>query len=166
MFGNTVRKAAEAAEDVVLEPVDLVSLGELCAEGFGYDPPRITAPRDVIAAVARQLDGEVLLDDLGRQCVPRDTARRLLAERAEAERRWREEQERHEAELAQLDAANRPLAGIPIPEGMEGADAVTVMRQRDIEAATERKGALQRATLDEMFSGGLAYHPIADREES
>jgi hypothetical protein len=40
------------------------------------------------------------------------------------------------------------------------------MKQHDIEAETERKGAYQRSTLDEMFTGVTEYHPISDREES
>jgi hypothetical protein len=49
---------------------------------------------------------------------------------------------------------------------MEGVDAVTVMRQHEIEAEAARKGARQRSTVDEMFTGVMEYHPINDREES
>jgi hypothetical protein len=59
-----------------------------------------------------------MLDDLGRRCVSRETARRLFAERAESERRDREAQERHQAKLAGLvarktvrGAASRSLRG-------------------------------------------------------
>ena len=64
-----------------------------------------------------------------------------------------------------MAAANRPGVGIPIPEGLEGVDAFTVLMQHDIEAKAERKGARQRSTLDEMFTGVMEYHPISDREE-
>jgi hypothetical protein len=169
MFNNsTVKRAAEAnAEGTPADPAGLVTLAELAAEGFGpWDSPYTKSSRDVIEALARQLDGEVVLDDLGRRCVSRETARRLFAERAEAERRQREAWRRHEEELAELAEQNRPGRGIPIPEGLEGVDAVTVTMQHEIEAETERKGARQRSTLDEMFTGVTVYHPISDREAS
>jgi hypothetical protein len=37
--------------------------------------------------------------------------------------------------------------------------------QHEIEAKAARKGARQRSTLDEMFTGVTEYHPISDREE-
>jgi hypothetical protein len=163
-----IRKStvAEAVAEIV-DPPELVTLAELAAEGFGpWDSPYTKGPRDVIEALARQLDGVVVLDDIERRCVTRETARALFAERAEAERQHREAQERHQAELAELAAANRPGVGIPIPEGLEGVDAVTVLMQHEIEAKAERKGARQRSTLDEMFTGVTEYHPISDREES
>jgi hypothetical protein len=49
---------------------------------------------------------------------------------------------------------------------LEGVDAVIVLMQHEFEAAAERKGARQRSTLDEMFTGVTVYHPISDREES
>jgi hypothetical protein len=48
---------------------------------------------------------------------------------------------------------------------LEGVDAVTVMLQHEIEAEAGRKGARQRSTLDELFTGVTEYHPISDREE-
>jgi hypothetical protein len=153
-------------------PVDpdglvLVTLAELAGEGFGpWDSPYTKGPRDVIEALARQLDGEVVHDDLGRRCVSRETGRRLFTERAETERRHREVQERHQAKLAELAEQNRPRGGIPIPEGLEGVDALTVLMRHEIEAKAARKGARQRSTLDEMFTGGLTYHPVRDEDES
>jgi hypothetical protein len=166
MFSSTVRRPAEPVREVA--PVDLaelVPLAELAGEGFGWGGPFVKTPRGAIDVLAAQLDGEVVLDDLGRRCVSRETARRLFAERAEAERGKREAQERHQAELAELAAKSRPGGGIPIPEGLEGVDAVTVLRRHEIEAKAERKGARQRSTLDEMFTGVMEYHPISDREE-
>jgi len=101
---------ARGTQDVT--PVDqdgLVTLAELAAEGFGpWDSPYTKGPRDVIEALARQLDGVVVLDDIGRRCVTRETARALFAGRAEAERREREAQERREAELHEQAANNPP----------------------------------------------------------
>jgi hypothetical protein len=166
MFSSTGRKAAETiGEAAQVDPAELVTLAELAAEGFGYGSVYVTTPRDAIEELAGQLDGEVVLDDVGRRCVSRDAARRLIAEREARERRGREAQERHQAELAELAAQNRPGGGIPVPEGLEGLDAFTVMKQHEIEAESERKGAYQRSTLDEMFTGVTVYHPISDREE-
>jgi hypothetical protein len=167
MFSNTVvRKAAETVgEAAPVDPAELVTLAELAAEGFGYDSQYVKSPRDAIQVLAAQLADAVVVDDLGRQCVTRDTARGLFAERAERERRHREAQEHHQAELAQLAEQNRPAVGIPIPEGLEDVDAVTVLRQHELQAEAERKGARQRSTLDEMFTGVTEYHPISDREE-
>jgi hypothetical protein len=163
---NTVVEAAETVgEAAPVDPAELVTLAELAAEGFGYGNPYVKSPRDAIRELAAQLGAAVVADDLGRQCVTRDRARTLFAERAEAERKHREAQERHQAELAELAEQNRPGGGIPIPEGLEGVDAVTVLMQHDIKAKAERKGARQRSTLDEMFTGVTEYHPISDREE-
>jgi hypothetical protein len=168
MFSSsTVRRTAEAvAETAPIDPAELVPLAQLSVEGFGYGHPLVVTPRDALDALAAQLDGEVVLDDLGRRCVSREVARRLFSERAEAERRQREAHQRREEELAELAEQNRPGGGIAIPEGLEGVDAVTVLMQHDIEAKAERKGARQRSTLDEMFTGVMEYHPISDREES
>lgn len=129
------KKRAEAVETVPVEPVALVTLAELAAEGFGPWSGQFTrGPRDVIRALAKQLDGEIVLDDLGRQCVSRDVAARLIAERAEAERRQAEERERHWAEQSER---HRPVSrGVPVPEGMEDLDALSVLKAA--EAGTER----------------------------
>jgi hypothetical protein len=84
MFNSTVRRAAETVgEATPVNPAELVTLAALAAEGFGpWDSPYTKGPRDVIEALARQLDSKVVHDDLGRRCVSRETARRLFAERA------------------------------------------------------------------------------------
>jgi DNA-binding MarR family transcriptional regulator len=66
----------------------------------------------------------------------------------------------------------------PVDEGLvrrdrAGADArgvvvtapSTPLLQHEIEAKAARKGARQRSTLDELFTGVTEYHPISDREE-
>jgi hypothetical protein len=78
----TMSKTNETVdEDSPVDPLGLVALSALAAEGFGYDGLHVRAPRDVVAALAVQLDGEVVSDDLGRRRVSRETARRLSAER-------------------------------------------------------------------------------------
>ena len=153
MFSSTVRSTAP------VDLADLVTLAGLAAEGFGYDSPYVTTPRDAIDALARQLDGEVILDDVGSRCVTRSTARRLFTERAEAEQRQREARERRDAETGEL-AANRPRGGIPadqIPEGVHPATAMLQAAKNDAEP--KRRSVLEEA-LDNDAS--LTYHPIQE----
>ena len=111
MFSSTVRMAAETVgEATPVDPAELVPLAELAGEGFGWGGQFVKTPRDAVDALSPQLDGEVVLDDLGRRCVSREAARRLFSERAEVERRQREAQQRHEEELAEQAANNRPEA--------------------------------------------------------
>lgn len=71
-------------------PESLIALSELVAEGFGAGS---------IDALADRLgDDVVLLDDIGRRCTTRATARQLFAERAaeRAQQQAREQQRREE----------------------------------------------------------------------
>ena len=83
VFSSTVRAAAEPAfvDGAGVDPTDLVPLSALAAEGFGWDGPLVATPLAAIVALTAQLGGEVVLDDLGRRCASRETARRLFAER-------------------------------------------------------------------------------------
>jgi hypothetical protein len=126
----------------------------------------VKSPRAAIQVLVAQLADAVVVDDLGRQCVTRDTARGLFAEQAEAERRWREEQEHHHAELAELAEQNRPAVGIPIPEGLEDVDAGDRAEAPRAPGRGRAEGCAPASTLDEMFTGVMEYHPISDREES
>lgn len=119
--------------------------------------------RGIIEALARQLDGEVVHDDLGRRCVSRETARRLFAERAEAEHRQREAQERREAELHEQAANNPPPTGIPadrIPDGVSPAAAIL---QAAKDAEPRRQSVLESALANR---DGLVYHPVDRDDES
>jgi hypothetical protein len=141
------------------DPADLIPLAELCAEGFGWDGPYVTTPKDAIDALAHQLGDNVILDDIGRRCVTRSTARRMFTERAEAERRQREARERHEAELVEQAANNPPRGGVPhdaIPDGVSPAAA---MLQAAKDAEPKRRTPLEEA-LDN--DGSLTYHPIRE----
>jgi hypothetical protein len=120
---NTVVEAAETVgEAAPVDPAELVPLAELAAEGFGWGSQYVTTPRDAIEGLARQLEAEVVLDDIGRRCVSRDTARRLFAERATAEERQREARQRREAELAER-APRRP-AGRPAIDGLSAFEVM------------------------------------------
>lgn len=126
-------------------------------------PPRDSAgdnartPRDAIAALAAQLDGEVVLDDLGRRCVTREVARRLFSERAAAEVRLREARERLDAQFIEQAAANPVWAGIPagtIPDGVSPAAAMLVAAKA---AQPRRQSVLEHALAND---GAIEYHPI------
>ena len=157
---NTVVEAAEAvAETAPIDPTELVPLAQLCVEGFGYSHPLVVTPRDAVDALAAQLDGEVVLDDLGRRCVSREAARRLFTERAEAERRQREAQQRHEEELAEQAANNRPRGGIPADRIPDGVSPAAAMLQAARGAEPRR-----RTPLEEAFDndGALTFHSLSE----
>jgi uncharacterized membrane protein YqiK len=140
----------------------LVTLAELAAEGFGpWDSPYTKGSRDVIEALARQLDGVVVLDDIGRRCVTRETARALFAERAETERRQREAQERREAELAEQSANYRPRGGVPADRVPDGVSPAAAMLQAAKDAEPRRRSMLEEALAN--LDGAIVYHPV-DRE--
>jgi hypothetical protein len=144
-----------------IDPVDLVPLADLAAEGFGYGSPFVTTPRDAVDALASQLDDQVILDDLGRRAVPRKVARELFTERAEGERRQREAQQRHEEELAEQAANNRPRGGIPADRIPEGVLPVVAMMQAVKDDEPRRQSVLEHALAND---GGVVYHRF-DRED-
>jgi regulator of protease activity HflC (stomatin/prohibitin superfamily) len=158
MLSSTVRKTAEAvAETAPIDPAELVPLAQLSTEGFGYGHPLVVMPRDAVDALAAQLDGEVVLDDLGRRCVSRETARRLFSERAEAERRQRQAQQRREAELAEQAANNRPRGGVPADQIPDGVSPAAAMLQAALDAEPRRQSVLEVALANES---DLTYHPV------
>ncbi|CAN5150025.1 hypothetical protein BH09ACT8_BH09ACT8_59100 [soil metagenome] len=86
--GELVRQLATMDETEFRDVADeargysLVALAELVVEGLGQD----------IGQLAQRLGDAVVLDDIGRRCVTRETARQLFTEREE-----RLEQQRAEA---------------------------------------------------------------------
>ncbi|MFE3441654.1 hypothetical protein ACFXNW_01325 [Nocardia sp. NPDC059180] len=103
-----------------------VTLAELVAEGFGQ------ASIDTLAA---QLPAdEVLVDDIGRRCVTRTTARRLFTERAEADTAARKRAEQYRAEATERGRAERA-------------------------ARRQRQAALDKARADRGLEGGMVYAP-------
>jgi hypothetical protein len=133
--GEVMRKSTviEAAIDQE-QTEQVVTLAELAAEGLG-----------TIDALARQLAGLVVLDDIGRRAVPREVARRLLEERAAAEERRREERRRRAEELARRQP--RPPRGVPAVEGMSAYESMLAASGEDEkqkDRAGERMAALMR----------------------
>jgi uncharacterized membrane protein YqiK len=155
MFSSTVREAV--AETAPIDPAELVPVAQLSVEGFGYGHPLVVTPRDAVDALAAQLDGEVVLDDLGRRCVSRETARRLFSERAEAERRQREAQQRREAELAEQAANNRPRGGVPADQIPDGVLPAAAMLQAAKDAEPKRRTVLEEALAND---DAVTYHRI------
>jgi hypothetical protein len=150
------RPAETATEGAPAEPV---TLAELCAEGFGYDiPSYVRSPRDAVDVLAAELGAAVVLDDLGRRVVSRETARRLFAERDEGERRQREAQERYQAEQAEQAARNPVWTGIPAGQFPDGVSAATAMLQAAKDAQPRRQSVLDHALQDR--DGQIEYHPI------
>jgi hypothetical protein len=133
---------------------DLIPLSHLVLEGLAA----------TIDELADRLGEEVVLvDDIGRRCTTRETARRLLAEHAEAkaemEAHWRREREKT-VRLSQ-EAQARVRRGVPAPEGLEHLSAAALL---GVGAAAERLDAAGER-YEEYFSGDVYFHPIRNEEE-
>jgi len=144
---NTTEPTAQASP-----PPDLIPLSHLVLEGLP----------ETIDQLADRLD-DVLVDDIGRRCTTRDTARRLLAEKAAEEERaqalWRRQREMT-VRLGQ-EAQARIAPGVPAPEGLEHLSAVQVLGHA---AAAERLDAAGRR-FEEYASGDVFFHPIQNAVE-
>jgi hypothetical protein len=152
-----MRRAETVDEGTAVEPADLVTLAELCAEGFGYDNPSyVRSPRDAVDVLAAELGAVVVLDDLGRRCVTRSTARGLFAERDEAERRRREVEQRHQAEAVEQAARNPVWTGVSVSVP-DGISAASVMLQAARDALPRRQSVLEHALANE---GEFEYTPV------
>ena len=156
---STMRAVEPASAASGVDPTDLVPLAELAGEGFGYDGgPYVRTPRDAVDALAAQLDGEVVSDDLGRRCVSREVARRLFADRAAAEVRWREAQERQDAGYAAQVAANPVWPGIPAGQIPDGVAPALAMLTAAKDAGPRRQSVLEHALANE--GGVIEYIPV------
>ena len=126
-------------------------------------PNVATTPLAAIDALTARLDGDVVLDDLGRRCVTRDVARRLFAERAAAEVRQPEAWERNEARLVEQSERDRPWQGIPadqIPPGVAPAFAMLTAAR---DAQPRRQSVLQHALADR--DGQIEFHSLGPEPE-
>jgi len=156
---STMRAVEPASAASGVDPTDLVPLAELAGEDFGYDGgPYVRTPRDAVDALAAQLDGEVVSDDLGRRCVSREVARRLFADRAAAEVRWREAQERQDAGYAAREAANPVWPGIPADQIPDGVAPALAMLTAAKDAGPRRQSVLEHALANE--GGVIEYIPV------
>jgi len=137
------------------DPADLVTLAELAAEGFGWDGPFVASPKDAVDVLAAQLGDEVTVDDIGRRCVSRDVARRLLAERAAAEQRRREVLQRNAA-TSQPPPVHGGTPASEVPDGMTAAE---YMMAND----PDRDMGRRRSVLeDALAGGGPVFHSLRD----
>ena len=153
----TVRSPAETVAEVV-DPTDrLVTLVDLAAEGLG-DGAYVTTLKGAADVLAARLGDRVTLDDLGRRCVSRETARGLFAEREEQALKWRELQARLDAEAADAAAANPVWPGIPAGPGSDGATAVARMLAAARDSLPKRQSVLEHALPDR--DGAIEYFPI------
>jgi hypothetical protein len=155
----------EGPVDVVERPEELVRLVLLAAEGFG----RSLYGGDPIDNLARELAADVFVDSVGFRCTTADRAREMFAKR-DAER---EEAERRRAEHRRQMAVSRPPVrrGKPIPPELVGshgeplADALTVLRSGELDAAADARVHERRTAEHEAYTNGVShYRPIRDRE--
>lgn len=136
-------------------PADPVPLAHLVLEGLAA----------TVDELADRLGPGVLVDDVGRRCTTRETARCLFAEKAEAEEQREAVRARNQEKLdrATAEAHAAILPGVPAPEGL-GGQGLTAL---EVLTADEKLERLENAGshYDELFTGASYYHSLAPREE-
>ena len=106
-------------------------------------------------------DLDVHLDDLGRRCLRRGDARRLITERREAAERQRKVAELQAIELdRQFRAQLRD--GIPADQIPADVSPTAWLLQSAKDAAPRRESVLQHALRN---PGAIVYHPIEHEDE-
>lgn len=147
----------------------LVTLAELVAEGFGqsmFGPPSIDH-------LAGQLGDAVVLDDIGRRCVTRDTARQLFTERAHqqatkaaeaAEQRARAAAEtRHRmAQQAIIEARHQRQQKL-VDQGWSASE-VMLADSGEHDRRMEAKGEQFEDLLMGRSSGSFFVQPAGDQQ--
>jgi hypothetical protein len=106
----------------------------------------------------------VVLDDLGRAAVDRETARVLFAEHRENEAMRARKLAEVEQRMVAADEARRAALPKGVPAGMvpEGMTAGLLMM-----AADPMQGARRQSVLEHSLAnpdGGLIFHPIRDEQ--
>ena len=91
---------------------------------------------DSVDQIAHRLGGEVMLDDLGRRCLSRATARRLVEERREREQRVAEERRKR---LEERQPRPAPAAGLPAIEGMSAFETMLAADEDDREPSVHEQ---------------------------
>ncbi|WP_078353595.1 MULTISPECIES: hypothetical protein [Mycobacteroides] len=106
--------------DEPLDPSVWLPLTHLALEGFGSG----NTIEQRVANLARELSEDLVVDDIGRQCVPRSVARELFALREEKARREAERRGKYQDDMRKLSERNRKLlqGGQPARSGIALAD--------------------------------------------
>ena len=111
-----------------------------------------------IVVLAARLDGEVLVDDIGRRCCTREAARTLIAEKVKADEQREALWHRQQQETIRLgvEAQAAVAAGVPAPPGLEDLSAVQLLgvasEKERLDAAGDR--------WEDYASGGITYRPL------
>jgi hypothetical protein len=105
----------------------------------------------------------IIPDDLGRDCVSRQAARRLLDEQREQVLRQAALRRLAEQEVVEADERRRALIwkGVPASALPDGAAPASVMLQAAQDSRPKRRTVLQ----DALDGGVSVYHPIHQQAE-
>ena len=138
------------------DPASWVAVSELALEGFG----RSDTFDGRVANLRHELRRALLLDDLGRACVPRSTARAMFEERATRQAQAHAREEAHQAELAAQGNPLRDRVRAIQQRGTTG-NPLADMKRGDFETGWDR-AAVQR---DELAAGRTVYHKLNEGQE-
>jgi hypothetical protein len=105
----------------------------------------------------------IIPDDLGRDCVSRQAARRLLDEQREQVLRQAALRRLAEQEAVEADERRRALIwrGVPASALPEGAAPASVMLQAAKDSQPKRTSVLEES----LSGGGLVFHPLRESAE-
>lgn len=148
----------QAAEP--LDPAAWIPLSELALEGFGHADTVDVRIRNL----RHDLSEDLLLDDIGRACVPRSVARQMFADRAQA---VRDADAQRAAERAEAKARGNPLRDrIRALQARETlGDPLADMKQDEIAGDWEKAAAKRAEMTQSEQTGRLQYHPIREQEK-
>jgi hypothetical protein len=157
MFGTSTKTDIEPDHQDVAPAEDPVPLSVLALD---VDPPAIGE----WSAYLRGRGIEVGLDDIGRPCISRASARMLIAERRESEAHAREVAARREQQSIEQDQRFRAQlsGGVPWYEVPPGVAPAAAMLQAAHDAQPKRLTPLQEQLAGET----MVYHswPSSDVE--
>ena len=153
--------------DEPLDPAAWIPLSALALEGLGKGGTVEQRAKHL----ARTLADEVLVDDIGRPCLPRSVARELFAVRAE-----------RDEHTDNLRRQNRVTSSEPAAELRRRVRAIQdrqLHRDLGLDTTDLSAGALAELTaddhderikasgarMDEFLSGGIHYHRFGDTKE-
>ena len=150
----------QAAEP--LDPAAWIPLTELALEGFGRGDTLDIRAKNLRHALTDQ----VLLDDIGRACVPRSVARQMFAERAQAEIDKQGREAAARAEYAANDSAVQVRARVRALQAKETTgNALADMKRDDIENSWDRAAQARDELTASQRTGRLQHHPIREQEQ-